>query len=79
MGKRKPKQELLFGKRNYQFFGLALILIAVGFALMSGGGSSDPEIFNPMIYNFQRIRLAPTIVLLGFGIAIYSVLIKPSK
>ena len=40
---------------------------------MSGGGSEDPSVFNPEIFNFQRIRLAPTLVLVGFGVAVYSI------
>ena len=43
---------------------------------MSGGESKDPMIFNEEIFNFQRIRLAPTIVLFGFAIAIYSIFVK---
>jgi hypothetical protein len=46
---------------------------------MSGGGSEDPNIFNPEIFSFQRIRLAPTVVLFGFTIAIYSILSASKK
>jgi hypothetical protein len=45
---------------------------------MVGGGSKDPNVFNPEIFSFQRIRLAPTFVLLGFVIAIFAIL-TPSK
>ena len=46
------KNKLLFGNRNYKFMILGLIFIAVGFILMSGGGSDDPNVFNEEIYNF---------------------------
>ena len=46
---------------------------------MSGGGSEDPNVFNDEIYNFRRIRLAPTLVLIGFAIEIYAILAKPKK
>jgi hypothetical protein len=46
---------------------------------MSGGGSEDPNVFNPEIFSFQRIRLAPTFVLFGFAIGIYSILITSKK
>jgi len=59
------------------FIGLALI--SLGFILMSGGGSEDPNVFNPEIYNFRRIRLAPTLVLLGLGIEVYAILLNPHK
>ena len=59
------------------FIGLAFIVI--GFILMSGGGSDDPNVFNPEIYSFRRIRLAPTLVLIGLGIEIYAILLNPHK
>ena len=59
------------------FIGLAFI--ALGFILMSGGGSDDPNVFNEEIYNFRRIRLAPTLVLIGLGIEIYAILLNPNK
>lgn len=79
MSEESPKKEFLFGKRNYRFLLLSLSVIALGFILMSGGGSEDPNVFNPEIFNFRRIRLAPTIVLIGFGIAIYAILLPPKK
>lgn len=70
---------LVFGKRNYIFMFIGLAVIALGFILMSGGGSEDPNKFNDAIYNFQRIRLAPMLVLLGFGIEAYAILLNPDK
>jgi hypothetical protein len=66
----------LFEKRNYRFLFLAIAVIALGFILMAGGGSDDPNFFNEEIFNFRRIRLAPTLVLIGFGIAMYSILTR---
>ena len=77
--KRKNKNNFIFKKRNYKIMILGLIVIAVGFILMSGGGSEDPNIFSPDIYNFRRIRLAPTLVLLGLGIQIYAILSTAEK
>ena len=56
-----------------------IAVIALGFILMSGGGSEDPNEFNDAIYNFQRIRLAPTLVLIGFAIEVYAILLNPNK
>lgn len=69
----------LLDKINYQIMIAGLILIAVGFILMSGGGSQDPEVFNEAIYNFQRIRLAPTLILVGFGLQVLAILYKAKK
>lgn len=75
----KPTKEFIFQKKNYTFLFIGLALIALGFILMSGGGSDDPNVFNPEIYNFRRIRLAPTLILLGLGIQIYAILLNPNK
>ncbi len=75
----KSKGEFLFGKRNYSIMLIGLIIIAVGFILMAGGGSDDPEVFNEEIYNFRRIRLAPTLVIIGLIIEIYAILANPKK
>tara|TARA_R110000868_G_scaffold16083_2_gene72938 strand:+ start:766 stop:1026 length:261 start_codon:yes stop_codon:yes gene_type:complete len=72
-------KEFLFQKKNYLFMFIGLAFIALGFILMSGGGSDDPNVFNEEIYNFRRIRLAPTLVLIGLGIEIYAILLNPNK
>ena len=79
MNNQNQKKEFIFSKRNYRFLLLSLAIIALGFIIMVGGGSEDPNVFNPEIFNFRRIRLAPTIVLMGFGLAIYSILMPPKK
>jgi len=83
MGEQKRKQEarseFLFGKKNYKFMLIGLGCIALGFILMAGGGSDDPNVFNPEIFNWRRIRLAPTLVLIGFAIEVYAILLNPDK
>ena len=69
----------IFGKKNYLIMGIGLAVIAIGFILMSGGGSDNPAVFDTSIFNFRRIHLAPALVLLGFGIEIYAILVKPNE
>ncbi|MHA7829586.1 MAG: DUF3098 domain-containing protein [Flagellimonas sp.] len=76
---KKPPKEFVFQKKNYLFLFIGLAFIALGYILMSGGGSDDPEVFNPEIYNFRRIRLAPTLILIGLGIQVYAILLNPHK
>jgi hypothetical protein len=76
---KEQKPEFIFKKTNYKLMFIGLAVIVIGFLLMSGGGSDDPKVFNPDIYNFQRIRLAPTLVLIGFGIQIYAILFNKNK
>lgn len=83
MGEKKRKEDakptFVFGKKNYKFMFIGLAVIALGFILMSGGGSDDPNVFNPEIFSWRRIRLAPTLVILGFGIEMYAILLNPDK
>jgi hypothetical protein len=77
--KNTSKPAFLFGKKNYLFMFIGLAFISLGFIFMAGGGSDDPTIFNEAMYDFQRIRLAPTLVIIGLGIEIYAILLNPKK
>jgi hypothetical protein len=77
--KNEQKQEFIFEKINYKILLIGIAVIAVGFILMSGGGSDDPKVFSEEIFNFRRIRLAPTVVLAGFGVVIFAILKNPKK
>ena len=70
----EENNEMVFGKTNYMFLIGGAVTLLIGFILMSGGGSSDPNVFNPEIYNIRRIRVAPTLILIGFGIQVYAIL-----
>lgn len=77
-GNTTGPEHFLFDKENYiwMFGGIALILI--GFLLMSGGKSANPNEFHyDEIYSFRRITLAPIIVLLGFVVEVYAIMKKP--
>ena len=68
----------LFGKENYLLMGLGLLIIIIGYLLMSGGKSADPKVFNEgEIYSFTRITLAPILILLGLFIEGYAIMKKP--
>ena len=73
------KKEFLFGKKNYRIMLIGIIFIALGFVFMAGGGSDNPEVFNEEIYNWQRIRLAPTLVIIGLVIEIYAIFANSKK
>jgi hypothetical protein len=56
---------------------IGLVFIALGFILMIGGGSKDPNQFNPDIFSFRRITLAPILILAGYVIEIFAIMKKP--
>jgi hypothetical protein len=64
-------------KENYKLMLIGLGIIILGFILMIGGGSNDPNVFNEDIFSFRRITLAPIMVLFGFIFQIYAIMKKP--
>lgn len=79
MAKKETKETTGFalGKENYKLMAIGFAIIVIGFILMAGGGSDDPNVFNPDIFSFRRITLAPIILLLGFAFEIYAIMKKP--
>ena len=73
------KTTFLFGKKNFTLLIVGIVLIAFGFILMSGGGSEDPNVFNPEIFNSTRIIIAPIFVLAGFIVEIFAIMSKPTE
>lgn len=69
----------LFAKKNYQLMILGIVCILIGFALMWGGGAADDTSFNPEIFSFRRITLAPIVILIGFVIEIFAIMHKPKQ
>jgi hypothetical protein len=66
-----------FGRENYMIMLIGLAFIAAGFLLMIGGGSDDPTQFNPEIFSFRRITLAPILILAGYVIEIFAIMKRP--
>ncbi|MCB2219759.1 MAG: DUF3098 domain-containing protein [Bacteroidetes bacterium] len=66
-----------FGKENYRLLFIGLALILVGFLLMIGGGSDDPNVFSDKIFNFRRLTLAPILILAGYVVEIFAIMKKP--
>jgi hypothetical protein len=65
-----------FTRDNYKWVLIGLAFIFVGFILMIGGGSDDPNVYSDKVFNFQRWTLAPLLVLIGYGIEIYAIMKK---
>lgn len=81
MAKKEIKETTGFalGKENYKLMAIGFVIIVIGFILMAGGGSGDPNVFNPDIFSFRRITLAPVILLFGFAFEIYAIMKKPKN
>jgi membrane-bound ClpP family serine protease len=68
-----------FTKKNYIIFLAGIGLILLGYVLMIGGGSEDPNVFNPAIFDFRRITLAPIVCLSGFVAIIVAIMWRPKQ
>lgn len=73
------KRDFAFGKENFLLIAVAVVLIVVGFLLMSGGGSQDGVSFNPEIFSARRIVAAPLVTVLGFVTMIVGILRNGNK
>ena len=76
---KKPNPGFALAKENYIYLIIGFVIIIVGFLLMMGGKSDDPNVFNAEeIFSFRRITLAPVVVLAGFAFEIWAIMKKPN-
>lgn len=80
MAKKEIKETgFALGKENYKLMAIGFAIIVIGFILVSGGGSEDPNVFNPDIFSFRRLTIAPILLLFGFVFEIYAIMKKPKE
>jgi hypothetical protein len=72
----KPEIQLAFGKINYMLMIGGIVLILLGYMLMSGGGSADPKVFSPAIFDTQRLTVAPIMVVLGYALEVLAIVVN---
>lgn len=72
------KKNFAFGKSNYLLLLVGIVIITIGFILMTGPGSTETH-FEPDIFSFRRIKLAPAICFFGFTFIIYAIMHRPKK
>ena len=64
-------------KRNVLLIGIGLLVMVLGFVLMLGGGSSDPNVFNPARVSARRRTVAPIVICIGIGVILWGIMRKP--
>ena len=79
MIKKKEENQVGFAlpKENYLYLAIGFVIILIGFLLMVGGGTDDPNVFSEEIFSWRRITLAPIVVLFGFIFEIWAIMKKP--
>jgi len=75
----ETKRSFALGKQNYKLMAIGFAIIVVGFILMAGGRSDNPNVFSGDIFSFRRITLAPLVVLAGFVFEVYAIMKKPEE
>lgn len=75
----KKQESFVFSKMNYQLLIAGLVVLLIGFLLMAGGGSDDPNKFDPGIFSFRRVTLGPIVVLIGFVIEGVAIMYRPKS
>ena len=73
---KQLSDDFALGKQNYKLLAIGFGVIILGFVLMAGGGSEDPNVFNADVYSLRRITLAPIVVLAGFIFEVYAIMKK---
>jgi len=79
MSKPVKNDGFVFARENYMILFAGIAMIIIGFVLMIGGKSDDPNVFNPELFNTQRITVAPILVLSGFVTVIFAIMKKRKK
>lgn len=78
MEEKKDNQfSFVFGKVNYIILGIGLVLLALGYILLAGGGSNDPNVFNPAMFDTRRLFVAPILIILGLVVEIVAIMYRP--
>ena len=72
----QQRSHFAFGRTNYILMAAGLIVLALGYLLLSGGGSDDPNQFNPAMFVNRRLYLAPILIVVGFVVEIAAIMYK---
>lgn len=73
----KKMFDFAFGRKNYILMIAGLVVLAIGYLLMAGGGSNDPDVFSYELFNTRRLVVAPLVILAGFIVEIFAIMSKP--
>ena len=70
-------KQFAFHRQNYILLIAGLVILGIGFLLMIGGGSDNPNVFNESLFDFQRLTLAPVLLLIGYIVEIFAIMYRP--
>lgn len=70
---------LNFSKVNYILLVAGIVVLAIGYLLLSGGGSDDPNVFNYDMFNSRRLVVAPIVIVCGLLLEIAAIMLRPRQ
>jgi len=73
------RKNFVFGKENFIMLAISIVIIIIGFWLMSGGKTTEETGFDPSIFNPRRIVIAPIVTMIGFVSVVVAILKKPKN
>ncbi len=76
---KKNNFDFVFGKTNYMLMIAGIIVLALGYILLTGGGSDDPNTFNTEMFNARRMFVAPIMIMVGLITEILAIMLKPKQ
>ena len=77
--KNDEQKVMPFGKQNYIIVLIGIALLVIGFIMMLGGGSNDPDVFNESMFDFRHITLSTILILAGFVVEIVAIFWRGKK
>lgn len=78
-GKTESSFDFAFGTINYILLAIGILLLGVGYLMLSGGGSDDPNVFNPAMFDKRRLVIAPILIVLGLVVEICAIMFRSSE
>lgn len=79
MTTERTEDRLAFTRLNYRLLLIGLGIVVLGYILMAGGGSGDPNVFDESeIFSARRITVAPIVCLIGYLFVVYAIMKKPT-
>ncbi len=78
-GDNRPKMSFAFTSKNYMLLLVGIAFLIIGYITLSGGGSNDPNVFSEELFSPRRMVVAPIILILGYGIVAYAIMIREKK
>ena len=77
--KEKSLSDFAIPQKNLKIMGIGVLILIIGFLLMTGGGSDDPNVFSEVIFDARRLIISPLVIIAGFCFVGWGIMRNPAK